>query len=429
MRANPRVLSIVLAGGEGKRLMPLTQDRAKPAVPFGGIYRLIDFALSNIVNSGYLKAIVLTQYKSHSMDRHISRTWRMSNLLGNYIAPVPAQQRRGKNWYLGSADAIYQSLNILDDERPDIVLITGADNIYRMDFSQMVDHHIQTGAELTIAGIRQPLDLAPSFGVIDVDKSNPNMVAAFVEKPADTQGLGLPDSPEEFLASMGNYVFNADALYKVLLEDAADENSKHDMGGNIVPRFVEKGTCAVYDFTYNNVPGATERDRNYWRDVGTIDSYYEANMDLISVSPVFNLYNDSWPLMTGSTNLAPAKFVYGHHERLGHALDSIVSPGVIVSGGEVIGSVLSPGVRVNSWSSVRESVLLDGVNVGRNATVVRAILDKYVVLEEGAQIGVNRDHDRARGFYVSEGGITVVPKGARVTAGMPPTPGGVPFGG
>lgn len=422
MRANPRVLSIVLAGGEGKRLMPLTQDRAKPAVPFGGIYRLIDFALSNIVNSGYLKVIVLTQYKSHSMDRHISRSWRMSNLLGNYIAPVPAQQRRGKNWYLGSADAIYQSLNILDDERPDIVLITGADNIYRMDFSQMVNHHIDAGAELTIAGIRQPLELAPSFGVIDVDKTHPHMVSAFVEKPQNTEGLGIPDSPNEFLASMGNYVFNADALYTALLDDAANDSSKHDMGGNIVPHFVQKGTCAVYDFAYNDVPGSSDRDRDYWRDVGTIDSYYEANMDLISVNPVFNLYNDSWPLMTDSTNLAPAKFVYGHHERLGHALDSIVSPGVIVSGGEVIGSVLSPGVRVNSWSSVRESVLLDGVNVGRNATVVRAILDKYVVVDEGAQIGVNHDHDRARGFYVSEGGITVVPKGARVTAGMPPGP-------
>lgn len=422
MRANPRVLAIVLAGGEGKRLMPLTQDRAKPAVPFGGIFRLVDFSLSNIVNSGYLKVIVLTQYKSHSMDRHIAANWRMSNLLGNYVAPVPAQQRRGKNWYLGSADAIYQSLNILDDERPDVVVITGADNIYRMDFSQMVDHHLETGAQLTVAGIRQPLELAPSFGVIDVKKDNPNFVERFVEKPKDTAGLGLPDSPNEFLASMGNYVFNTDALYSALMHDASDPTSKHDMGGNIVPSFVEAGACGVYDFTYNNVPGSTDRDRNYWRDVGTIDAYYEANMDLISINPVFNLYNDRWPLMTGISTLTPAKFVYGHHERLGHALDSIVSPGVIVSGGEVIGSVLSPGVRVNSWSSVRESVLLDGVNIGRNATVVRAILDKYVVVEEGAQIGVNHDHDRARGFYVSEGGITVVPKGTRVTASLPSTP-------
>lgn len=415
MRANPRVLSIVLAGGEGKRLMPLTQDRAKPAVPFGGIYRLIDFALSNIVNSGYLKVIVLTQYKSHSLDRHITKTWQMSNLLGNYVAPVPAQQRRGKNWFLGSADAIYQSLNVLDDERPDIVLVTGADNIYRMDFSQMVQQHIDSGFDLTIAGIRQPLELAPSFGVIDVDSENPQKVDRFLEKPQDTSELGLPDSPQEFLASMGNYVFSADALYKALIEDAEDDDSKHDMGGNIVPAFVKAGNCGVYDFTFNEVPGSTKRDKCYWRDVGSIDAFYEANMDLISVEPVFNLYNDRWPLLTGYTGLPPAKFVYGHHERLGHALDSIISPGVIISGGEVIGSVLSPGVRVNSWASVRQSVLFDGVQVMRNATVVNAIIDKHAIIEEGAAVGVDHNRDRERGLDVSPAGITVVPKGMRIT--------------
>lgn len=414
MKTNPRVLSIVLAGGEGKRLMPLTQDRAKPAVPFGGIYRLIDFALSNIVNSGYLKVIVLTQYKSHSLDRHITKTWQMSNLLGNYVAPVPAQQRRGKNWFLGSADAIYQSLNVLDDERPDIVLVTGADNIYRMDFSQMVQQHIDSGFDLTIAGIRQPLDLAPSFGVIDVDDDNLLKVSRFLEKPKDTTGLGLPDSPDEFLASMGNYVFSTEALYKALMEDAAEDESNHDMGGNIVPSFVEQGNCGVYDFTFNDVPGAKERDKKYWRDVGTIDAFYDANMDLISVEPVFNLYNDRWPLLTGYTGLPPAKFVYGHHERLGHALDSIISPGVIISGGEVIGSVLSPGVRVNSWASVRQSVVFDGVQVMRNATIVNAIIDKHAVIEEGASVGVDHDRDRERGLGVSPEGITVVPKGMRV---------------
>ncbi len=415
MRANPKVLSIVLAGGEGKRLMPLTEDRAKPAVPFGGIYRLIDFSLSNIINSGYLKVIVLTQYKSHSLDRHISTTWQMSNLLGNYVTPVPAQQRRGKNWYLGSADAIYQSLNVLDDERPDIVVVTGADNIYRMDFSQMVEQHIETGFDLTVAGIRQPLHMAPEFGVIDVDKANPKKVSRFVEKPQDTTGLGLPDAPDQFLASMGNYVFNADALYETLLQDASDDESNHDMGGNIVPKFAADNNCGVYDFTFNNVPGSTDVDRSYWRDVGSIDAFYEANMDLISVSPVFNLYNNRWPLLTGYVGLPPAKFVYGHHERLGHALDSIVSPGVIISGGECMGSVLSPGVRVNSWASVRESVLFDGVQVGRNAQVHRAILDKRVVVEEGASVGVDKDYDRARGFHVSPGGITVVPKNAVVS--------------
>lgn len=393
--------------------MPLTQDRAKPAVPFGGTYRLIDFSLSNIVNSGYLKIVVLTQYKSHSLDRHISKTWRMSSLLGNYVSPVPAQQRVSKEWFSGSADAIYQSLNILDDERPDYVVITGADNIYRMDFSQMVEQHIDTGVGMTVSGIRQPIEMSTSFGVIDTDPNNRKMARQFLEKPAEVEGL--PDSPNEILASMGNYVVSADALYQVLREDAQNLESNHDMGGDIVPRFVAGGDCGVYDFTFNEVPGATDRDRNYWRDVGTIDMFHEANMDLISVNPIFNLYNDKWPLYTGYTGLPPAKFVYGHRERLGHALDSIIAPGVIISGGEVLGSVLSPHVRVNSWSSVRDSVLFDGVNVGRNATVVGAILDKYVQVEEGAQVGIDHEHDRARGFHISEGGIVVVPKGARVT--------------
>ena len=412
--ASPRVLAIILAGGEGKRLMPLTVDRAKPAVPFGGIYRLIDFSLSNMINSGFLKVVVLTQYKSHSLDRHISKTWRMSDMLGNYIAPVPAQQRVGKHWFLGSADAIYQSLNLLDDERPDYVVITGADNIYRMDFSQMLDHHIASGLPLTVAGIRQPKSLADQFGVIETDPDDRGHIKAFVEKPKETPGL--PDSPDEVLASMGNYIMNADALTQAVTVDADDESSKHDMGGNIVPWFVDQGAAGVYDFKDNDVPGATERDRDYWRDVGTVDAFYEAHQDLISVSPVFNLYNSHWPLFAGYTNsMPPAKFVYGHHERLGHAVDSIVSPGVIVSGGEVISSVLSPEVRVNSWSSVRESVLMDGVIVGRNTVVNRAILDKYVVVEEGAMVGIDPEHDRERGFTVTESGITVVPKGHKVT--------------
>lgn len=411
--ASPRVLAIILAGGEGKRLMPLTVDRAKPAVPFGGIYRLIDFSLSNMINSGFLKVVVLTQYKSHSLDRHISKTWRMSDMLGNYIAPVPAQQRVGKHWFLGSADAIYQSLNLLDDERPDYVVITGADNIYRMDFSQMLDHHIASGLPLTVAGIRQPKSLADQFGVIETDPDDRGHIKAFVEKPKETPGL--PDSPDEVLASMGNYIMNADALTQAVTIDADDESSKHDMGGNIVPWFVDQGAAGVYDFKDNDVPGATERDRDYWRDVGTVDAFYEAHQDLISVSPVFNLYNSHWPLFAGYMNsMPPAKFVYGYHERLGHAVDSIVSPGVIVSGGEVISSVLSPEVRVNSWSSVRESVLMDGVIVGRNTVVNRAILDKYVVVEEGAMVGIDPEHDRERGFTITESGITVVAKGQKV---------------
>ncbi len=393
--------------------MPLTKDRAKPAVPFGGVYRLIDFALSNLVNSDYRKIVVLTQYKSHSLDAHVTKTWRMSTLLDNYVTPVPAQQRMGSHWFQGSADAIYQSMNLVDDEKPDIVVITGADNIYRMDFSQMVQSHIDSGFPLTIEGIRQPISLADQFGVIDADPETPGKVRAFLEKPKDP--TGLPDSPNEVLASMGNYVMNADALREVLAIDGADEDSAHDMGGSIVPWFVNQGQAGLYDFKDNEIPGSTDRDRDYWRDVGNLDAFYDANMDLISVNPVFNLYNDDWPLYTGYSSLPPAKFVYGHHERLGHALDSFISPGVIVSGGEVVGSVISPGTRVNSWSSVRNSVVFDDVQVGRNATVNHAIIDKNVVIEEGAQIGVDHEHDRERGFIVTEGGVTVVPKGARVT--------------
>jgi glucose-1-phosphate adenylyltransferase len=407
--AAPRVLAIVLAGGEGKRLMPLTAHRAKPAVPFGGIYRLVDFALSNVINSRYLHVIVLTQYKSHSLDRHVSKTWRMSPLLGNYVAAVPAQQRVGKHWYLGSADAIYQCLNIIEDERPDIVVVVGADHVYRMDFSQMVDAHRESGAELTVAAIRQPIAEADQFGVIETHPSDPTKIAAFREKPTDP--VGLPDSPLEILASMGNYVANTDALVRAVTEDAENPTSRHDMGGDIVPAFVARGTAAVYDFIRNDVPGSTPRDRDYWRDVGTIDAFYEANTDLISIEPVFNLYNDEWPLYTGYTGLPPGKFVDAGAGRLGHAADSIVSPGVLVSGATVSGSVISPGVRLHSWAQVTDSVLMDDVHVHRYAQVHRAIIDKNVIVPERARIGLDREHDLARGFTITESGITVVPKG------------------
>lgn len=394
--------------------MPLTTDRAKPAVPFGGIYRLIDFALSNIVNSGYLRVVVLTQYKSHSLDRHIAKTWRMSSLLGNYVAPVPAQQRVGKNWFLGSADAIYQSLNLIDDERPDIVVVVGADHVYRMDFSQMVAAHIDSGAEMTVAGIRQPISLADQFGVISADPSDPGRIAEFLEKPTDPQGLA--DSPTEVLASMGNYVLTADALVEAVRQDAKSTTSRHDMGGDIVPYFVDKGQAGLYDFIHNDVPGSTDRDRDYWRDVGTLDAYYEANIDLINVEPVFNVYNDAWPVHTGYVGLPPAKFVFSDADRTGHARDSIISPGVVVSGGDVLGSILSPDTRVHSWSLVQDSVLLDGVTVHRHARVHKAILDKNVVVAEGATVGVDPELDRSRGFTVTDSGVTVVPKGARIDA-------------
>ncbi|QAY62429.1 glucose-1-phosphate adenylyltransferase [Xylanimonas allomyrinae] len=413
MASNPRVLAIVLAGGEGKRLMPLTAHRAKPAVPFGGIYRLIDFALSNIINSRYLRVVVLTQYKSHSLDRHVSKTWRMSPLLGNYVSSVPAQQRVGKHWYLGSADAIYQCLNIIEDERPDIVVVVGADHVYRMDFSQMVAAHVETGARATVAAIRQPIALADQFGVIDVDPTQPDRIREFLEKPVNP--VGLPDSPQEVLASMGNYVFDTEALVEAVTKDAADPNSRHDMGGDIIPAFVEQGTAGVYDFIRNDVPGSTDRDRDYWRDVGTMDAYFEANKDLIAIQPVFNLYNDEWPVYTGYIGLPPAKFVHAGPGRLGHAADSIVSPGVLVSGATVAGSILSPGVHLHSWATVTNAVLMDDVQVYRHAQVHRAVLDKNVVVGERARIGVDHEEDRARGFTVTESGITVVPKGTIVT--------------
>lgn len=389
--------------------MPLTAARAKPSVPFGGTFRLVDFALSNLVNSGYLHIVVLTQYKSHSLDTHIARTWRMSPLLGNFVAPVPAQQRRGKHWYMGSADAIYQCVNIIEDEKPDIVVIVGADHVYRMDFSQMIDAHIESGADFSVAGIRQPKSLSDQFGVIDIDKSNPGMIKAFLEKPTDIEGL--PDSPQEVLASMGNYVASVGPLLEALKADAESETSKHDMGGDIVPYFVDKGTCGFYDFVDNDVPGSTSRDKDYWRDVGTIDSYYDAHMDLIAVLPVFNVYNFDWPLHQGLITHPPAKFIHSKEGRMGHAADSVVSPGVIVSGATVTGSILSPGVRLHSWATVSDSVLLDDVVVERHAQVHRAILDKNVVVEEGARVGIDREADIARGFTVTESGLTVVAKG------------------
>jgi glucose-1-phosphate adenylyltransferase len=412
MPLNKKVLAIVLAGGEGNRLMPLTADRAKPGVPFAGSYRLIDFALSNLVNSRYLQIVVLTQYKSHSLDRHISETWRMSTQLGNYIASVPAQQRVGKSWFLGSANAIYQSLNLIHDANPDIVVVVGADHVYRMDFAQMVAQHVASGAKATVAAVRQPLSMADQFGVIEVDQNDPQKIAAFVEKPSSTPGLAA--DPTQFLASMGNYVFDADALVDALHVDAERLDTKHDMGGDIIPYFVSKGEAGVYDFTLNDIPGSTERDRTYWRDVGTIDSFYDAHMDLISPMPVFNLYNSEWPIYTRQSISPPAKFVRGQGNTVGTALDSIVASGVVISGGIVEGSVLSNDVYVGTSSRVVDSVLMDKVQVGAGAVVNRAIIDKNVKVPAGAAIGLDHDRDRARGFKVTDSGITVLSKGQEV---------------
>lgn len=404
---------MVLAGGEGKRLMPLTAERAKPAVPFAGSYRLIDFALSNLINSGLRRIVVLTQYKSHSLDRHISQTWRMSPLLGGYVASVPAQQRLGKRWFSGSADAILQSMNSLSDERPDYVMVVGADHVYRMDFDQMLQAHIESGAEATVAAIRQPIRLANQFGVIEVDDANPTRIAAFREKPSDPKSV--PGVPDQALVSMGNYIFSAQALIEAIERDGENEESTHDMGGDIIPYFVSQGTAGVYDFEFNNIPGATDRDKSYWRDVGTIDSYYEAHMDLISTMPIFNLYNSEWPVFNQQINLPPAKFIHDAEGNQGRTNDSIVSLGVVVSGGIVERSVLSPGTRVYSRSLITDSVLLDSVTVGRDCTIRKAILDKSVVVSDGASIGVSRERDLERGFTVTESGITVVSKGLLVT--------------
>ena len=412
-RRPPKVFSLVLAGGEGKRLWPLTQDRAKPAVPFGGVYRLVDFVLSNLVNAEYRRVAVLTQYKSHSLNRHISQTWRLSPHLGNYITSVPAQMRRGRHWFSGSADAIYQNFNLLTDEQPDYVLVFGADHIYRMDPRQMVAQHIASGAGVTVAAIRAPRSQASELGVIEADGDR---VVAFHEKPSDPPGLA--DDPESVYASMGNYVFTVGALVDALAEDAGAAASTHDLGGDIIPSLVSRGEAGVYDYARNIVPGSAEGDRGYWRDVGSLDSFYDANMDLVSVQPMFNFYNLQWPIYSFYGPLPPAKFVFDHEGCRGQALNSIVSPGVIVAGGTVRGSVVSPGVRVGSGALVEDCVLMDGVEVGDGAVVRRAIIDKQVIIPAGMRVGVDPAADAAR-HTISEGGVVVIGKRQSLGPGPP----------
>jgi glucose-1-phosphate adenylyltransferase len=404
------VMAMVLAGGQGSRLQPLTADRAKPAVPFGGTYRLIDFALSNLANGGVRKIVVLTQYKSHSLDRHIAQMWRLSPMLGNYVATVPAQMRTGPRWFAGSADAVYQNLNLIYDERPDCICVFGADHIYRMDPRQMIEHHLASQAGVTLAGIRVPIEQAPAFGIIEPDRTG--RVLAFREKPSDP--TPVPGSPGEAYASMGIYVFNTRALVGAVTEDAEVTDSKHDLGGSIIPLLVRLGEASVYDFATNDVPGVGERELAYWRDVGDLDSYYEASMDLVTVDPIFNLYNREWPILNWqSAATPPAKFVFDDEGRRGVAMDSLVSPGVIVSGGTVRRSILSPDVRVNTGALVEGCVLMDGVHVGRGAVVRHAIIDKGVEVPPGVRIGVDPDEDRAR-FTISGGGVVAIGKGQKV---------------
>ena len=397
---------MVLAGGEGKRLMPLTRDRAKPAVPFGGHYRLIDFALSNLVNGGFRRIVVLTQYKSHSLNVHLSRTWRMSTLLGNYVTSVPAQMRMGKRWFLGSADAIFQNINLIADEEPEHVFVFGADHIYRMDPRQMLEEHVATGAGVTVAGIRVPIEQATSFGIIE--KGESSLIQRFREKPTDP--TPVPDDPTMVLASMGNYVFRTEVLMDLIREDSANDDSKHDVGGDLIPAMVAKGEAHVYDFTTNEVPGVTEREHAYWRDVGTLESYFDAHMDLVSVDPVFNLYNTDWPIFTSDVTAPPAKVVAVAEHGAGHVADSILSNGVVVSGGYVRSSVLSPWVRVNPGAVLEGTVLLEDVVVGEGAQLRNVIVDKNVRIPPGAKVGFDPEEDRARGFEVSDGGIVAIPK-------------------
>ena len=410
LRSAPKVLSMVLAGGQGSRLMPLTQVRAKPAVPYGGQYRLIDFALSNLANGGFRKIVVLTQYKSHSLDVHLSTTWRMSTFLGNYVTSVPAQMRRGPQWFAGSADALFQNLNLIDDEHPDYIFVFGADHIYRMDPRQMLDHHIQSGAGVTVAGIRIPRTEASAFGVIERNPGS-SLVDTFLEKPADPPGLA--DSPDEVLASMGNYIFSTEVLVDVLNADAEDKKSGRDIGGDLLPALVASGQAHVYDFTTNVVPGETPRDRHYWRDVGTIDSYFEANMDLVAPHPVFNLYNGEWPVFRSFRTLPPANIVAHGEYGSGDIANSILAQGCIITGATVRNSVLSPNVRIEPGATVEGAILFDDVHVGAGAVVRNAIVDKHVVIPRGRPVGVDAERD-AEEFAISPGGIVAIAKGQKV---------------
>ena len=430
----PRVTALILAGGKGTRLEPLTRDRAKPAVPFGGTYRIIDFALSNCINSGLRRILVLTQYKAASLDRHINLGWRfLCRELDEYVDVLPPQQRLGEEWYRGTADAVYQNIYTIEQSRPDVVLILSGDHIYKMDYSALIADHVGHGAQATVACLPVPRDEAREFGVMGVDESH--RVVRFTEKPTDPEPM--PGRPELALASMGIYAFDAAFLFEELCRDATERDSVHDFGKNLIPSLIGRARLRAHPFRDRNTadphadraapePSAPDGEAGagaggYWRDVGTLDAYYEANMDLVRVKPELNLYDPDWELRTYRANWPPPKFVFAESHgpdgasdegppRAGVAVDSLVCSGTIVSGGRVERSILSPNVRVNSWAHVEDSILLDHVSVGRHARVRRAIVDKGVRIPPGAHVGHDPDADRARGFTVTDSGITVLGK-------------------
>jgi glucose-1-phosphate adenylyltransferase len=401
------ILAMILAGGKGERLHPLTLHRAKPAVPFGGIYRIIDFTLSNCINSGIRKIAVLTQYKSLSLDKHLRLGWNFfSGELNEFIISVPPQQRVGDKWYQGTADAIYQNIYMIEKDAPDHLLILAGDHIYKMDYAEMLRFHLQEKADATVAAIEVPIEQAASFGVIAVEDNC--RIVGFEEKPKLPKAI--PGRPDMAFASMGVYLFNTKKILEHLRFDALQDTS-HDFGRNIIPEMMNTSRVCAYNFIDKNKKAA-----KYWRDVGTIDAYWEANRDLVSVDPLLNLYDDAWPMRTYQAQNPPAKFVFAQEEkggRLGTALDSIVAHGCILSGGRVQNSVLSPNVRVNSYTEVHDSILMENVDIGRHCRIRRAIIDKDVVIPPGTEIGYNHDEDRKR-FHVTPSGIVVIGKGMAV---------------
>jgi len=405
------VLAVVLAGGKGSRLGPLTRDRAKPAVPFGGTYRIIDFTLSNCLNSGLRRMLVLTQYKAMSLDRHVTLGWRnyLCRELGEFIDIVPPQQRIDEKWYQGTADAVYQNIYTLEKERPEYVVILAGDHIYKMDYGKLLAFHQEKNADLTIATLRVPVHEAHQFGVMQVDQDN--RVVGFEEKPREPKPL--PGDPNAALASMGIYIFNAPLLFDELCKDATIPDSHHDFGRNIIPSLIHSRRVYAFPFLDEN----RKRDA-YWRDVGTIDSYYKANIELTGVEPLLNLYDDHWPVRTYQPNLPPPKFVFNQVDRCGEAHDSIVCAGAIISGGHVARSIVGPQSRVNSYAHVEDSILFGRVDIGRRAKIRRAIIDKGVSIPEGFRIGYDEEEDLARGFTVSDDGIVVIAKAENIEPAM-----------